>query len=303
MNTSAIFKEYIWLVHTIHTAGRISLKELSKKWSETEMGGGFPLARTTFNRHMNAVEDIFGIYILCDRKNQFKYYIGNDHVLNDDSVQNWMLSTLMVNNTISECQSIHDSILLENIPAEGDNLNVIIKSLKKSCVLKITYKKYSSSQEKLYTVEPYCIKLFHRRWYLLCKKQENGEFRTLSFDRMQDIEITKETFERDSDFDAENYFNDYFGIVNGCDSAKEKVVIRAFGTERYSMRDLPIHISQKEIETTDEYSDFELHLHTTLDLAGYLVSRAHLIKVLEPASLVEKVCDLHRQALNLYTKE
>ena len=68
------------------------------------MSGGLELARNTFNRHKDAIEQIFGIYIECDRKDHFRYFIGNDHVLDEDSIQNWMLSTLSVNNTISECQ-------------------------------------------------------------------------------------------------------------------------------------------------------------------------------------------------------
>ena len=300
MNSSVVFKEYIWLVKTIHTAKRISLHELSERWSETEMSGGQPLSRTTFNRHKDAVEEIFGIYIECDKTDHFKYFIGNDHVLFEDSIQNWMLSTISVNNTISECRSIHDCIILETIPAEGEGLSKVIEALKKNRILSISYKKYSSSQEKLYMVEPYCIKLFHRRWYLLCKKRETGEFRTLSFDRMQGITVTHNKFKKDNQFDAECYFKDFFGIVSGDDSKSERVIIRAYGTERYSMRDLPIHPSQKEIATEEGYSDFELQVHTTLDFAGYLVSRSHLIKVLEPASLAEQVCDLHRKALDLY---
>lgn len=300
--TGAVFKEYIWLVKTIHIAKRITLRELNERWRETEMSGGLELARTTFNRHKAAIEEIFGIYIECDRKDHFRYFIGNDHVLKEDSIQNWMLSTLSVNNTISECRSLHENIMLETIPTEGEELTNIIDALKANKVLSITYKKYSSSIEKIYVVEPYCIKLFHRRWYLLCKKRDTGEYRTLSFDRMIEISATNQKFEKDDIFNAELYYKDYFGIVSGDDSKIEKVIVRAYGTERLSMRDLPIHSSQKEIVTETDYSDFELNLHITLDFAGYLVSRSHLIKVLEPETLVNQICELHKKALDLYPK-
>lgn len=63
MTTPTLFKEYIWLVNTIYRAGKISLSDINKKWIRTEMSGGAELARTTFNRHKEAIEDIFGIYI------------------------------------------------------------------------------------------------------------------------------------------------------------------------------------------------------------------------------------------------
>jgi hypothetical protein len=59
-------------VKTIHTAKRITLKELSDRWKETHMSGGLELARTTFNRHKDSIEQIFGIYIECDRKDHFR---------------------------------------------------------------------------------------------------------------------------------------------------------------------------------------------------------------------------------------
>jgi hypothetical protein len=300
MKLYRIFKQYIWLLNTIYKAKRITLREINEKWQKTEMSGGMSIARTTFNRHRDDILDIFGVYIECDPKDGFRYYIGNAHVLEEDSIQNWMFSTLTVNNTISEYRSLHDCIVLESIPTEGEILSVIVEALKESQVLQITYKKYSSSDEKTYTVNPYCVKLFHRRWYLLCKRIEDGEFRTLSFDRMQNVTPTNTHFEKDEDFNTELYFRNCFGIVNNDGTPTERILVRAYETERLSMRDLPIHSSQKEIFTSNEYSDFELTLRPTLDFAGYLVSRAGLVKVLEPQSLQDKVRELHQNGLNRY---
>lgn len=76
MKTSVKFREYIWLVNTIRKAGRISFVELQKKWLDSDMSEGVELARSTFNRHKDAIEDIFGIYIECDRRDN-QYYIVN----------------------------------------------------------------------------------------------------------------------------------------------------------------------------------------------------------------------------------
>ena len=111
------FREYIWLVNTIRKAGKITFAEIQEKWLETDMSEGIELAHSTFYRHKDAIEEIFGILIECDRKNGYKFYIGNEEVLSEDSVQNWMLSTLSVNHVISESLSLQDRILLENIPS------------------------------------------------------------------------------------------------------------------------------------------------------------------------------------------
>ena len=68
----------------------------------------------------------------CDNKNGIKYYIGNEYVLQENSVQNWMLSTLSVSNLLGESMSLNERILLENVPSGGEKLKMVIKAMKES---------------------------------------------------------------------------------------------------------------------------------------------------------------------------
>ena len=299
MTTPTLFKEYIWLVNTIYQAGNITFSDINKKWLKTEMSGGVELARSTFNRHKVAVEDIFGINIECDRNNGYKYYIGNAEVLREDTVQNWMLSTLSVNNIISESLCLHSRILLESIPSADERLEKIISVMKTNCLLQIVYKRYDSDQEREHTIAPYCIKLYHRRWYLLARFN-SGNLGILSLDRIRETEITDETFEIEPDFDEEVYFSECFGVVRDEDVKPEKIVIRAFGTECNYLRDLPLHYSQREIASTEDYTDFELYLRPTLDLQGQILSRGCRLKVLSPQSLADKISQTLQEAAALY---
>ena len=95
-----MFKQYIWLVGTISRAGKISLEEINRRWLGTELSGGIEIARTTFIRHKAAIQDIFGIEIECDTHDGFSYYIANQEVLHENSIQNWMLSTITVSNLL-----------------------------------------------------------------------------------------------------------------------------------------------------------------------------------------------------------
>lgn len=49
---------------------------------------------------------MFGVIIECDKKDGFRYYIYNAEVLEEDSIQNWMLSTLSVNSILSESKGV-----------------------------------------------------------------------------------------------------------------------------------------------------------------------------------------------------
>lgn len=301
MNTYTKFKEYIWLVNTIYHARAITLSEINKKWLQTEMSEGITLSRTTFHRHRIAIEEIFGLYIDCDKKNGNKYYIGNDYVLREDSVQNWMLSTMSVGNILSESHSLHDRILLENVPSGGEMLQQVIKAMKESKKISITYRRYGGHATRTFDLEPYCVKLFVQRWYLLGRFADKG-MAIFSFDRILEIKMSNEKFKVDEDFDAASYFSDCFGVMLDENSKPEKVLIRAYGYEPYYLRDLPLHHSQREIQSTEEYSDFELRLKITSDFKSKLLSRGEWIEILEPKALAEEIVEWHQKAIDRYKR-
>ena len=308
MRVPALFKEYIWLVNTIRKADGITFAEINEKWLETDMSEGVELARSTFNRHKDAIEDIFGIYIDCNRQNGYKYYIGNEEVFNEESVQNWMLNTLTVNNIIGEALSLQDRILLQPVPVEGDYLKMVIDAMKKSVRLAVDYKKYGDEEPRHLTFEPYCIKLFKQRWYILghfhrdarLDRPEIDYFGVFSFDRIISMSLTDIKFKIDPGFDAKSYFEECYGVLVNDDTETERIVVRAYGDERYYLRDLPIHKSQREIEQGEGYIDFELFMRPTIDLSTHFVSRSYLLEVLEPQWLADEIYHMHRQAVMMY---
>lgn len=302
MKTQMLFKEYIWLVNTIYQAGKISLAKINEKWLRTEMSGGVEIARTTFNRHKDAIEDIFGIIIDCDKKDGFKYYIANKSVLREDSIQNWMLSSMTVHTAVQEGISLHKRILLEEIPSGYKYLQPILEAMKSNHCISFTYQKYNDAEAKTYPVaEPYCLKLYKQRWYLLTRI--NLQFRTFSLDRIKSLDISTETFQLDKGFHAEAYFHDYYGVYCDEKTPPQKVIIRASKEERPYLRDLPLHHSQEEINVTAEYSDFSYFLSPSDDFIGEILRKKNRLYVMSPKELRDKVLQCVKEMVNNYTSQ
>ncbi len=302
MKAYALFQEYIWLVNTIHKAGRLTLEEINRRWLRTEMSEGISIARSTFNRHRDAILDMFGIIIECDRKDRFRYYIFNEEVLEEDTIQNWMLSTLSVNSVLSESKGVYDRILLEHIPSDGENLHKFIDAMKTGVRIRVNYRRYGAeAYTSAMMLDPFFVRLFNKRWYGLVKFPEpGGNLFTLAFDRIVSLELTDEKFAYPKDFDPSFWFHDSYGIVRDPEVPVEKVVIRAFGREVNYLRDLPLHQSQKEVKTEGEYSDFELTLSPTADFYSPLLARGSAIKILGPQWLADEIKRLHRESFELY---
>ena len=301
MKVQDLFIEYTWLVKTIMRAGKISLEEINEKWRETETSRGEDIPRATFNRHKRAIEDIFGINIDCDASDGYRYYISNKEELRKDSVNRWIISTLSVCNLITESKGIKERILLESVPSETSFLTELLETMKTNARIRIRYRTYEEGT-RVFTFDPYCVKLFQRRWYVLGYFGD-GRFSLFSLDRIEDMTRTGEHFKMDPDFSAEEYFSEYFGVSADRIVPMERVVIRAFGKEAKMLRDLPVHDSQREVGKGDGYADFELRLRPTQDFTQWLLGQGEKVMVLNPDWLADEIQDIHAEVAEKYTTQ
>ena len=310
MTVPSLFKEHIWLVNTIKRARRISFAEIQEKWLDTEMSGGVEFARSTFNRHKDAIQDIFGINIDCDRKGGYKYYIANEKVLREDTVQNWIVSTMSVNDVISDSRALHDRIVLQQIPCD-EYLEIFINAMKRKVRVEVKYRRYESDNVTEVDFEPYCLKLFNQRWYVLAhfhrdatpEKEERDYYGVYSFDRIQEVSLTNVKFEVRDDFDAQDYFSECFGVFASESTPAERIVLRAYNKQRFYLNDLPLHHSQKVIGRGENYTDFEYYIRPTIDFCGHILSLANQLKVIYPQSLADRIRQMAMDTLEMYGME
>lgn len=298
MRHRQLFKTYVWLVETVYRFGPITFDEICDRWEYSSLYEGIPMARTSFNRHRDEIEEVFGIRIICDRSNGCRYSIADIGDLDRHSALNWMANTLSLNNIIAENRTVHDRILLEPVPSEGETLRRAIEAMKTSRMIAVDYHNYQSEATLHYEVEPYCVKLYNRRWYVLVRFQAENAFRILSFDRICQLEILSTTFAMPRDFSVAAFFKDFYGIYYDPAIPMERITIRTYGKERYYVRDLPIHPTQTVVGSGDDYTDYEIRLRPTSDFKAYLLSQGEWLQVLTPQALADDIKARHLAAVH-----
>ena len=283
----------------------MTFEELNQKWQDDDVADGNPLQRSSFNRHRDAILDMFGLIIDCEPKT-YKYYISNKEVLGDDSIERWLFSTLTVHGVLADSASIQERIILESAPEGEEYLDTIIRGIKTNRRLRMGYKKFQAEgYEK--TVCPYALKLFRQRWYLLALNDDD-QIRIYALDRMTMVELTDETFEMPADFSAQTYFSEYFGVLT-TDTPLVHVVVRAHKWMPNYLRTLPLHHSQRELESgeithadssTTPYTDFSFDIRPTSDFLGELLRHSDGIEVLQPLDLRERMRQMIAETLKRY---
>lgn len=297
----SLILKYIWVVKTIHRAGRITLKELNEKWrANVDLSRGEDLPRQTFDRWKSGILDLFGILIDCEQRGGYHYYIANPKELSEGKLRTWLLNTYGTAETLSSNLSIHDRILTENIPSSQDHLSTVLEAMKSNNMLHITFKAFTMKEPKRFLVEPYCVKMSAQRWYMLARNTEHKNLRLYSLDRIETVEISNTRFVLPDDFNAKDYFAEFFGIVLDESVPLQTIILRADKYHQNYMRTLPLHPTQREIFACDDYADFELKLRPTYDFYMKLMSFGNMIKVLEPKTLQEEICKWLENTLEMY---
>ncbi|NCD07381.1 MAG: WYL domain-containing protein [Spirochaetia bacterium] len=300
-STSSLFNRYVWLVDLIYRKSDITFEEINEHWQLSSLNyeqEDYPLR--TFHNHRKAIEQMFDINIECNKCNGYKYYIENSEDIEKGGVRTWLLNTFAVNNLINESHKIRHRILFEKIPLGQEYLNTIIEAMRDNFTLKITYQAFWQDNPATFDVNPYFIKVFKQRWYLLAYNPYSAKLQTYSLDRLKRVEITESTFDLPKDVDFESFFDESFGIISGEDIPTEIVRIKVLKRQDAYIKSLPLHSSQKVITSNDYYTIFEYYIKPTYDFRQELLSHGAQVEVLKPEWFREEVKEIVKEMRNAY---
>lgn len=288
---------YIWLLDTLNTHGCLSREQISELWKRSSLGNGDPLPERTFYNYRRAIEDIFKIEIACNRRGE--YYVESE-LNNSNGVADWLLDSYAVNSILADSPDIGDRIEVEEVPSAREFLPIIIKSLREGVVIRFDYAGFNRSiTEKCIEIQPYFLKRYKQRWYMIGKRVRNGDIRTYALDRIKKVEPTGAHFRFPASLSLQDLFGNVIGITTS--KADERIVrLRATRTQAKYLRALPLHRSQVEELVSDHYSIFSYRLKLNYELVHELMSLGDGVTVLEPKELRIMVVNELRKALAQY---
>lgn len=183
-----------------------------------------------------------------------------------------MLDSFTVSNLIHENYSLKDRVLVPQIPSAHRHLDKLFEAMRENRVVTIAYRRFNAPQSRKFPIEPYCVKLFENRWYVLARNVQHDNVRIYGLDRIAALEITSDTFKLPEGFSAPDCFSNYYGIIIDEKAKAERIVVRSFGDHVPYMGSLPLHHSQKLIKDNGGHADFELFLAPTFDFIMKLLS-------------------------------
>ena len=275
-----LFECYIWLVNTI-ARGPITLAAINDKWARASVNDykTDSIPECTFHRWKNNIQLLFDVIIKCNTHGE--YYIEDGENLRSENWRNRMFQLFAMNSLIKDSKELRDRILYEPILSGEVYLTTIVEAIRDSCMLEMTYQGFAKKEPSTFLLEPYCLKMFKQRWYMVAHSPGKDKTLVYSLDRIHALEPTTQKFKLPKNFDAEFYFRNTYG-VSGMEEQPEEVEIKIEAYQANFLRTLPLHTSQTEVERHEQFSIFRYNIVPSFEFKQELRKHGAVLEVLKP---------------------
>lgn len=266
--------------------------------SESELQSyNFNISKRTFQRDLEDIRSLFNIDIQYDFSRKVYYINVEDH----SEVNERILEAFDTFNALNITDRLSNYIHFEKRRPQGtENFYGLLHAIKNKVQVKFVYKKYWEDEISERTVEPYALKEFKNRWYLLANDTKDILVKSFALDRLSELEITKTKFQSSTDFNVVDHFQYCFGIISPTSENPEEVILSFDPFQGKYIKSLPLHETQKIQKDTADELVVKLKLFITHDFIMELLSFGDNVKVIKPNWLILQLKKVYSNALKQY---
>lgn len=255
-------------------------------------------SKRTLQRDLKEIRNVFGIDIEYSRSNK-GYYISQNETENMNFQR--MIEAFDMFNSLNLAQDLTPFIHLEKRRPQGtENLYGLLHAIKINLIIKFTYQKFWEEEISQRLVEPYALKEFKNRWYVLAKDSKDNNIKSFALDRLTHLEITAQHYQYPENYSVEQSYRYCFGIISPNGSAPQDIILSFDPFQGKYIKTLPLHETQEILVDNDQETRIKLKLCLTHDLVMELLSFGDNMKVIEPKQLVDEIKEAHNNAYRQY---
>lgn len=255
-------------------------------------------SKRTLQRDIKEIRNVFGIDIEYS-KSQKGYFISQNE--NENMNFQRMMEAFDMFNSLNLAQDLTPFIHLEKRRPQGtENLYGLLHAIKNRLQIKFNYQKFWEEELSQRFVEPYALKEFKNRWYIMAKDSKDNNIKSFALDHLTNLEITNQTYQYPDNYSIEQSYRYCFGIISPNDEEPQDIILSFDPFQGKYIKTLPLHNTQQVLVDNDEEMKIKLKLCLTHDLVMELLSFGDNMKVIEPKSLADQIKQAHEKAYRQY---
>ncbi|MBZ9628165.1 WYL domain-containing protein [Psychroflexus sp. CAK1W] len=298
MSKKESISRYNIIINTLRKRAS-TFKEIQEKLAfESELQDyDFNISKRTFQRDVKDISSIYNIEIEYDFSLK-RYYIDFE---DQPDVKGRVLEAFDIFNALNITDRLSEHIHFENRKPQGtEHLYGLLHAIKNKFLIKFNHKKFWDEHTSERIVEPYALKEFKNRWYIIARDQKDEVIKSFGLDRLTDLEITKAKFQKPADFSVTEHFRYCFGVVGPNAKSPEHIILSFTPFQGKYIKTLPLHHTQEIIIDNDEEFRISLQLYITHDFYMELRSFGYDLKVMQPEQLRKQMAWNADKVLNMY---
>lgn len=276
-----------------------TFKEISDYLSfESELQeNNFNVSKRTFKRDLEDISSLYNIDIVYDFSRKV-YFIDFDE---QPEVNERILEAFDTFNALNISDRLSNFIHFEKRRPQGtENLYGLLHAIKNKVQISFSYQKFWEAEITQRIAEPYALKEFKNRWYVLANDLKDKKVKSFALDRLSELEITKKKFQLPNDFIVNEHFKYCFGIISPNEHKPQEVILSFDPFQGKYIKTLPLHESQVILKDNEDELLIKLTLFVTHDFFMEILSFGDNVKVIQPVSLIAEIKIAYENALKLY---
>ena len=298
MSKKESISRYSIIINTLRKRSS-TFKEIQEKLAlESELQDyDFNISKRTFQRDVKDIDSIYSIAIEYDFSLK-TYFIDFE---DQQDVKGRVLEAFDIFNALNISDRLSNHIHFEQRKPQGtDHLFGLLHAIKNNLQLKFTYYKFWEDDLTERSVDPYALKEFKNRWYVVGNDQKNGVIKSFALDRLSDLVITNKKFYKPNAFQVNQYYKNSFGIISPNEDTPEDIVLSFTPFQGKYIKTLPLHHTQHIITDTEEELRISLKLYITHDFFMEILSLGDKVKVIHPEKLKKQLLSTVNEVQKLY---
>jgi predicted DNA-binding transcriptional regulator YafY len=253
---------------------------------------GLSVSNRTLQRYLEQLRNELGFEILYD-STKGKYHLQEDDLPNVATYLKMVQSiqtAYFTKQILAKKNKIFNHIDIDSgyYTSELNTLPLLLKAILQQRLITTKHANFLNEKITNYTLQPYLLKEYQYRWYLVAIDNATGNIRNFGIERLVNIEVLTAKFKPTKDYDFKKLYVNTIGINYG-DTITNKVVFTCNKILSKYLQTAPIHSSQKLIQsnTTDDCFCIEVTINT--ELKQRLMALLPNLTVLEPSSLKQEI--------------
>jgi len=298
MSKKESISRYSIIINTLRKRSS-TFKEIQEKLAlESELQDyDFNISKRTFQRDVKDIDSIYSIAIEYDFSLK-TYFIDFE---DQQDVKGRVLEAFDIFNALNISDRLSNHIHFEQRKPQGtDHLFGLLHAIKNNLQLKFTYYKFWEDDLTERSIDPYALKEFKNRWYVVGNDPKNGVIKSFALDRLSDLVITNKKFYKPNAFQVNQYYKNSFGIISPNEDTPEDIVLSFTPFQGKYIKTLPLHHTQHIIRDTEEELRISLKLYITHDFFMEILSLGDKVKVIHPEKLKKQLVSTVNEVQKLY---